>query len=461
MSDSSSQPSAPTEEIAGLVERVTFFSPESGFAVLRVKVRGQRKLVTVLGSVPTVSAGEWLTAKGWWVRDKEHGLQFKAQVLKAVPPTTSEGVERYLAGGFVKGVGIAMAEAKKAKTAMDTQLRSRQEQIAELERVVAERDQRLTEARAAQAELKRKERKLEEARAELELSVETRVNESIASLRANALKEAEGKLKLKITEKDETIASLHRRDLPPRASYAGVDKINVVAGLVCGVGLLIRSNSNMQSGKIPAGCIDLCLIKVLCVDTDTNGSRSRDRYSVRVRGCIDHRRLYELHPADLSRRRSPLDSGGVKLRTRTCILGLAGRFAAKNHVFADPRCCDALIGDLCARQMLARKRGHFLERVWWNARTKNGQVGCEPYVRQMICCWRKGRQWRMLRVQYSPHPDAIDTYIVLHVHAVGAVVRAGDIAKFGLIEGGDIPPQTGLHFSTDCLDSRGRSVTPP
>jgi len=63
---------------------------------------GQRDLVSVLGSLPSVSAGEWPTANGWWVRDKEHGLQFKAQVLKATPPTTSEGVERYLGGGFVK-----------------------------------------------------------------------------------------------------------------------------------------------------------------------------------------------------------------------------------------------------------------------------------------------------------------------------------------------------------------------
>ncbi len=110
MSASSPETRTPSEEIAGLVERVTFFSPESGFAVLRVKVRGQRDLVTVLGSVPTVSAGEWLTAKGWWVRDKEHGLQFKAQVLKATPPTTSEGVERYLGGGFVKGVGPVLAK---------------------------------------------------------------------------------------------------------------------------------------------------------------------------------------------------------------------------------------------------------------------------------------------------------------------------------------------------------------
>jgi exodeoxyribonuclease V alpha subunit len=99
-----------TEEIAGLVERVTFFNEESGFAVLRVKVRGQRDQVTVLGSVPSISAGEWLTGKGWWVRDKEHGLQFKAQFLKATPPTTSEGVERYLGGGFVKGVGPVLAK---------------------------------------------------------------------------------------------------------------------------------------------------------------------------------------------------------------------------------------------------------------------------------------------------------------------------------------------------------------
>ena len=109
MNDSAPQPRTPSGEIAGLVERVTFFNEESGFAVLRVKVRGQRDLVTVLGSLPSVSAGEWLTAKGWWVRDKEHGLQFKAQVLKATPPTTSEGVERYLGGGFVKGVGPVLA----------------------------------------------------------------------------------------------------------------------------------------------------------------------------------------------------------------------------------------------------------------------------------------------------------------------------------------------------------------
>jgi exodeoxyribonuclease V alpha subunit len=42
--------------------------------------------VTVLGSLPSASVGERLTAEGWWVRDKQHGLQFKAKALKAVQP---------------------------------------------------------------------------------------------------------------------------------------------------------------------------------------------------------------------------------------------------------------------------------------------------------------------------------------------------------------------------------------
>lgn len=104
------QSRAPTEQISGLIERVTFHNDESGFCVLRVGVRGQRDNVTVIGSLPSVTAGEWLVADGWWVRDKEHGLQFKAITLKNVPPTTAEGIERYLGSGLVKGIGPILAK---------------------------------------------------------------------------------------------------------------------------------------------------------------------------------------------------------------------------------------------------------------------------------------------------------------------------------------------------------------
>jgi exodeoxyribonuclease V alpha subunit len=52
------------ESLSGLIERVTFFNVENGFAVLKVKTKGHRDLVTVIGSLPSVSAGEWINAQG-------------------------------------------------------------------------------------------------------------------------------------------------------------------------------------------------------------------------------------------------------------------------------------------------------------------------------------------------------------------------------------------------------------
>ena len=99
-----------TEEISGLIERVTFHNDENGFCVLRVKTPGHRGEATVIGALPSVTAGEWLVAEGWWVRDKDHGLQFKASTMKTVPPTTVAGIERYLGSGLVKGIGPVLAK---------------------------------------------------------------------------------------------------------------------------------------------------------------------------------------------------------------------------------------------------------------------------------------------------------------------------------------------------------------
>jgi exodeoxyribonuclease V alpha subunit len=79
---------APTEALAGLVERVTYHNTETGFCVLRVKARGQRDLITVVGHAATISAGEWVQLSGTWINDRTHGLQFKAGFLKATQPTT-------------------------------------------------------------------------------------------------------------------------------------------------------------------------------------------------------------------------------------------------------------------------------------------------------------------------------------------------------------------------------------
>jgi exodeoxyribonuclease V alpha subunit len=103
------QPSV-REVLAGLVERVTYQNADSGFCVIRVKARGHRDLVTVVGHAAVISAGEWITAAGDWTNDRTHGQQFKARFLKTSAPTSVEGIEKYLASGMIRGIGPVYAK---------------------------------------------------------------------------------------------------------------------------------------------------------------------------------------------------------------------------------------------------------------------------------------------------------------------------------------------------------------
>jgi len=98
------------EVLAGLVERVTYQNAENGFCVIRVKARGHRELVTVVGHAAVISAGEWITGSGDWVNDRTHGQQFKAQFLRTSTPTSVEGIEKYLASGMIRGIGPVYAK---------------------------------------------------------------------------------------------------------------------------------------------------------------------------------------------------------------------------------------------------------------------------------------------------------------------------------------------------------------
>ena len=99
-----------TEVLAGLVDRVTFHNSENGFCVLRVKARGQRDLITVVGHAAMISAGEFVQAGGSWINDRTHGVQFRASFLKATAPTTIEGIEKYLGSGMIRGIGPVYAK---------------------------------------------------------------------------------------------------------------------------------------------------------------------------------------------------------------------------------------------------------------------------------------------------------------------------------------------------------------
>jgi exodeoxyribonuclease V alpha subunit len=94
-----------------VLERVTYHNAENGFCVLRVKARGQRDLVVVTGHAAVISAGEFISATGVWINDRDHGLQFKAAQVTTTQPTTLEGIEKYLGSGMIRGIGPTYAHA--------------------------------------------------------------------------------------------------------------------------------------------------------------------------------------------------------------------------------------------------------------------------------------------------------------------------------------------------------------
>ena len=98
------------EVLAGLVERITYHNEENGFCVLRIKARGHRELVTVIGHAAVISAGEWVTATGEWINDRTHGQQYKAKFLKTSEPTSLDGIEKYLGSGMIRGIGPVYAK---------------------------------------------------------------------------------------------------------------------------------------------------------------------------------------------------------------------------------------------------------------------------------------------------------------------------------------------------------------
>jgi exodeoxyribonuclease V alpha subunit len=111
MIDTKPRPNASSQEVlAGHVERVTYHNEESGFCVLRVKARGHRELVTVVGHAAVISAGEWVTASGEWVNDRTHGQQYRAKFLKTSEPTSIDGIEKYLSSGMIRGIGPVYAK---------------------------------------------------------------------------------------------------------------------------------------------------------------------------------------------------------------------------------------------------------------------------------------------------------------------------------------------------------------
>lgn len=131
----------------------------------------------------------------------------QAAIAKAKETIEEEVAEKLKAERKI----IAAEEAKKAKVLLGADLDQKAKELTELQEVLQQRDEKLAEAQKAQADLIRKQRELDDAKREMDLTIEKRVQESLATTREQAKKEAEDGLKLKVLEKEHTIASMQKQ----------------------------------------------------------------------------------------------------------------------------------------------------------------------------------------------------------------------------------------------------------
>jgi hypothetical protein len=146
-----------------------------------------------------------LALKDTDIARKEESLREREEAVSKAKQAIDDQVAEKL---LLERAKIVTEESKKAKLALQSDIDQKARELAELQDVLTQRDVKLAEAQKAQADLIRQKRELDDAKRELELTVEKRVQDGLSVTREQAKKEAEEGLKLKVMEKEQTIASM-------------------------------------------------------------------------------------------------------------------------------------------------------------------------------------------------------------------------------------------------------------
>lgn len=98
------------DTITGYIERITFQSEETGYAVLQLKCPKAIDLVCVVGKLPGISPGETLICEGDWKNHPSYGRQFETNSFQTKAPSDLIGITKYLGSGLIKGIGPVFAK---------------------------------------------------------------------------------------------------------------------------------------------------------------------------------------------------------------------------------------------------------------------------------------------------------------------------------------------------------------
>ena len=141
-----------TAQLRGTVERLVFSSPDTHYVVARLRPKDTADLVTITGRLPELKEGEEVWLEGRWRTHKRYGRQFEVERYRIEVPTTTVGIERYLASGLVHGIGPELAHRLVQHFGEHTLdiIEAHPERLLEVEGIGPKRQKQIVESVAAQ-----------------------------------------------------------------------------------------------------------------------------------------------------------------------------------------------------------------------------------------------------------------------------------------------------------------------
>ena len=144
------------ETLQGILERIVYENPDTGYTVGRLSARDHAELITVVGNLASVNPGESLLLRGEWVDNAKYGRQFQIDKYETILPANVVGLRKYLGSGLIKGIGPKMAALIVRKFGMDTMdvIENEPEKLTRVPGIGRKRVQTIKEAWEAQREIK-------------------------------------------------------------------------------------------------------------------------------------------------------------------------------------------------------------------------------------------------------------------------------------------------------------------
>lgn len=155
---------------------------------------------------------EQIARKDSEIANREHALHEKERAIHKAQQHLHEQVDEQVQARLKKERGaIVEEEARKARLLLQTELEQKLKEVADLQEIIKVREAKLAEAQRVETEFLKKQRELEEARREVELTIEKGIQAGLELTRAHARKEAEDNLSLKLKEREQTITAMQRQ----------------------------------------------------------------------------------------------------------------------------------------------------------------------------------------------------------------------------------------------------------